>query len=411
MGGVNWLSTPAHSRWLEEEGDSLLAFGQMAVHPEGGFGWLDDDGDLDLSHDVELWITCRMTHSFALAAMMGRPGATAYVDHGLAALTGRLHDELHGGWYAAVGEHNPNDAKEAYGHAFVILAAASATAANRPGARDLLERALAVHTDRFWDESEGMSRESFSADWTEEEQYRGINANMHTVEAYLAASDVLGDPMYLRRAWRIIQRAMGFAEANNWLLPEHFSIEWEPQLEFNRETPAHPFRPFGATIGHSFEWARLTLQAAAALRSLGEDDGGWALSCARSLYDAGVAQGWYADGADGFVYTIDWDGTPVVRGRMHWVVAEAIGAAAVLYRESGDEVYAEQYQTWWDYAANYLIDVERGSWLHEVGTDNEPSATVWAGKPDIYHALQATLIPRLPVAPALAASLRDGNLD
>lgn len=407
---MNWLETPAHARWLEAEADRLIAFGPAAAHPDGGFGWLDEDGDLDLSHDVELWITCRMTHCFSLAAMTGRPGASALVDHGLSALTGRLHDPLHGGWFAAVGTNAPNDAKEAYGHAFVILAASSATAAGRPGARDLLERALAVHSDRFWDEDAGMSREAFSADWTEEEQYRGINANMHTVEAYLAASDVLGDPMYLRRAWRIIQRAMGFAEANDWLLPEHFTTSWEPQLEYNREAPAHPFRPFGATLGHSFEWARLTLQAAAALRLLGEDDDGWAIRCARSLYDAGVEKGWHADGADGFVYTIDWDGTPVVGERMHWVTAEAIGAAAVLYRETSEAEYARQYEAWWDYAATYLIDVEQGSWYHEVSTSNGPSATVWAGKPDLYHTLQATLIPRLPVAPALAASLRDGNL-
>jgi hypothetical protein len=35
---------------------------------------------------------------------------------------------------------------------------------------------------------------------------------------------------------------------------------------------------------------------------------------------------------------------------------------------------------------------------------------VWTGKPDTYHALQATLIPRLPLTPTLAAALRDGEL-
>lgn len=407
---MNWLHSPAHARWLESETDRLLEFGAAGAHPDGGFGWLDETGQLDPSHDVELWITCRMTHCYSLAALLGRPGASRLADHGVAALTGRLHDSLHGGWYAAVGQHNPSDAKEAYGHAFVILAAASATAAGRPGARDLLERALAVHSDRFWDDDAGMSREAFAANWTGEEDYRGINANMHTVEAYLAASDVLGDPMYLRRAWRIITRAIEFARGNEWKLPEHFTTSWEPVLDYNRDAPAHPFRPYGATIGHSFEWARLTLQAAAQLRALGDDVPSWALEGARNLYDVGVRDGWHADGADGFVYTIDWDGTPVVRERMHWVVAEAIGAAAVLFQETGEVEYARQYQQWWDYAATYLIDVGQGSWHHEVSVTNGPSATVWAGKPDLYHAVQATLIPRLPTAPALAASLRDGHL-
>ena len=40
-----------------------------------------------------------------------------------------------------------------------------------------------------------------------------------------------------------------------------------------------------------------------------------------------------------------------------------------------------------------------------------PSGTVWTGKPDIYHAFQATLVPRLPLTPTLAGALRDGLLD
>ncbi|MCI1895899.1 MAG: AGE family epimerase/isomerase [Ancrocorticia sp.] len=407
---MNWLTTAAHMRWLEAESDRLFTFGAAARDPQGGFGWLDDSGAIDQQHDIELWITCRMTHSYALATMMGRPGASALADHGIAALNGTLHDQQYGGWFAAVGPNQPNDAKEAYGHAFVILAAASAAAAGRPGARPLLDRALSVHTERFWDPKAGMSRESFNRDWSEKEDYRGINANMHTVEAYLAAADVLGEVEYLERAWRIISTAVHqFARQNNWHMPEHFSGSWEPLLDYNKDTPAHPFRPYGATIGHSFEWARLTLQAAAQLQRTGLPVPDWAVPDARALYDAGVRDGWHADGADGFVYTVDWDGTPVVRERMHWVVAEAIDAAAVLWQVIHDSTYARQYQTWWDYAARYLID-PRGSWRHEVGTDNGPSHTVWQGKPDIYHALQATLIPRLPVAPALAESLRSGNL-
>jgi hypothetical protein len=36
---------------------------------------------------------------------------------------------------------------------------------------------------------------------------------------------------------------------------------------------------------------------------------------------------------------------------------------------------------------------------------------VWDGKADAYHALQATLIPRLPAAPSLASALARGLLD
>src|SRR3954453_16016492 len=118
---------------LAEETDRLLEFARPSVHPDGGFAWLSDDGRPELDRPVELWITCRMTHVFALAHLMGREYAAELVDHGIAALTGRFRDPVHGGWYAAVGPEGPvaRD-KTAYEHAFVVLAAASATAAGRP---------------------------------------------------------------------------------------------------------------------------------------------------------------------------------------------------------------------------------------------------------------------------------------
>ena len=354
-----------------------------------------------------------MTHVYALAALMGRPGAAALVDHGVAALQGRLHDDKYGGWYAAVNKKGPtNDTKEAYGHAFVILAASSALAAGRPGAQELLDDAVAVHSEHFWDDLAGMSRESFDRDWQNGEKYRGINANMHTVEAYIAAADATANFGLLRRALRITERAVHDYAANNmWRLPEHFTEEWEVDLDYNKKTPAHPFRPFGATIGHWFEWARLTVQLQASIQQAGMAAPEWMSHEARALYAAGVAEGWNVDGAPGFVYTVDWDGKPVVRERMHWVAAEAIGAAAARWHRTKNDDYAEQYRRWWDFVGDHHLDAEGGSWWHELDEKNQVSRTVWEGKADIYHAVQATLIPRLPLNPALSTALASGLLD
>jgi sulfoquinovose isomerase len=269
-----------------------------------------------------------------------------------------------------------------------------------------------VSEEHFWDEDEGMVRESFNREWSVEEQYRGLNANMHTVEAYLAAADALASTQWLRRALRIIDRAVGgFARDNDWRLPEHFTAEWTPIPDYNGDAPSHPFRPFGTTVGHSFEWARLTVQATASMEQGGMAAPDWMIPAARSLYETGVRDGWEADGAPGFVYTLDSGGTPVVRERMHWVAAEAIGAAAVLHRRTRAEEYAQDYQRWWEYAGEFHLDRDGGSWWHELGPDNSPSHTVWSGKPDVYHTIQATLLPRLPASPALAASLAAGNLN
>lgn len=153
---MTWLGSPAHARWLEHESDALLEFAKGSVHPDGGFAWLDDDGKPELDRPVELWITCRMTHVFALAHLLGRPGAGPLVDHGVAALRGRMADHDHGGWFAKVDVEGPvTTDKTAYEHAFVVLAAASAEAAGRPGAKELLDDALDIHLGKFWDEEVG----------------------------------------------------------------------------------------------------------------------------------------------------------------------------------------------------------------------------------------------------------------
>ncbi|QGN57248.1 AGE family epimerase/isomerase [Nostocoides sp. HKS02] len=405
-----WLDTPSHARWLEGESDRLLAFSRASRHPDGGFAWLDDAGDPQLDRPVQLWITCRMTHVFALGALMGRPGCGPLVDHGIDALTGRFHDDEHSGWYAAVDDDGPrSEQKTAYEHAFVVLAASSAAVARRPGAEALLAEALEVLLTRFWDDEHGMVVEEWDRSWSSLDRYRGVNANMHSVEALLAASSATGDDRLLQHALRIVTRVVhDLARAHEWRIPEHFDEQWRPLLEYNADAPAHPFRPYGATIGHWLEWARLTLHLRAAL---GEDAApGWTLDDARSLFDAAVREGWSVDGAPGFVYTVDWAGRPVVRERMHWVAAEATAAAAALHQATGDVAYAQWYQTWWDHIAEVFIDPRGGSWRHELDPSNQPSALVWAGRPDTYHALQATLIPRLPLAPALATALGEGLL-
>jgi mannose/cellobiose epimerase-like protein (N-acyl-D-glucosamine 2-epimerase family) len=389
--------------WLAAEGDRLLDFARASRHPEGGFGWLDERGALDEQQGRPLYVTCRMTHVFALAHLLGKPWAAELVDHGLVALRGPFRDEEYGGWLRGLAaDGTPSTEKTAYEHAFVVLAAASATSAGRPGAGDLLEDALAVLDRHFWDEPHGMLVEEWDRAFTRLDGYRGANANMHAVEALLAAADVTGSAALRDRALRITTRVVhDVAPRFGRRIPEHFDDHWRPLPDYHRDRPADPFRPFGATVGHWFEWARLAVTLHAAL----PDPPAWLVDDARSLFDAAAAT-WGIDGSDGFVYTVGWDGRPVVRQRMHWVVAEAIAAAAALGRVTGGASYERWWRVLWEYADAHLVDRAAGSWHHELGPDNLPAATVWAGKPDVYHAFQATLLPRLPLAPCAAEALR-----
>lgn len=408
--GADTGDGPGQAGWLARETARLLEFAEGAWHPLGGFARQDNNGIRLLDAPVELWLTGRMAHVYALGELLGYPGGAELAEHGLAALHGRMRDPVHGGWYPEVGADGPvRTDKPFYQHAFVVLAAASGTIAGLPDADGLLDEALAVIDRRFWSEADGMVYETWDRAFTATEPYRGVNATMHGVEAFLAASDALAGTeagkLWLNRALRMTSRVVrDFAAPNGWRIPEHYNPEWQPLPDYNADRPDDPFRPYGCTVGHGLEWSRLCLHAYAALEA---DGPSWLVEQARQLFDSAVRDGWETDGAAGFVYTVDWDGKPVVHQRMHWVLAEAIGAAAALHAVTGEEPYRRWYQIWWDYAERYLIDRKLGSWHHELDRYNSPSATVWAGKVDAYHAVQATLLPRIPVRASIAGAVRE----
>ncbi|SDC98222.1 AGE family epimerase/isomerase [Glycomyces harbinensis] len=414
-----WPDSPHHHRWLDAECRRLLAFGAHLGLPRGGAAYLDETGEPDAAQGVRTWITARTAHVYALGTLLGIPGSAPIADAALAGLTGRLRDGGHGGWHhALLADGTPDRAsgKSCYDHAFVLLAASSAVLAERPGAAALLEEASSVYLERFWDEKAGLPVDAWDAAFTRPEDYRGLNATMHSLEALLAAADAVSsrDPAaaaaWRERAGRIARFGADLADRYGGRLPEHFGPDWTPDLERNRDRPDDPFKPFGATPGHGLEWARLLLNTEAAQREAMLEPDESLLRAATLLFDTAVDDAWAADGADGFVYTVDWDGRPVVRQRMHWVAAEAIAAAAALHRRTGEQRFADRYAAWWDHAERHFIDREHGSWRHELDPDNTPAASVWPGKPDLYHAVQATLVPRLPLAPGIARALREDRL-
>ena len=401
---VSEPSTPGTDDWLDAECRRLLTFGAEVIHPAGGAAWLGDDGTPDLDRGVHTWITARTVHVFGLGALLGMEGSSAIAAAALEGLRTTLRDTDHGGWFTAVAADGTpvGTAKSCYDHAFVLLAGSTASVAGIAGGEELLAEATAVFERHFWDDDLGRVVDEWDRDWTTLAPYRGLNATMHSVEAMLAAGDATQDPAWHERAGRLAAFAVELATDHDGRLPEHFGPDWTPDLGLNRDRPDDPFKPYGATVGHALEWSRLLLHVEA---TLGEQAPTGLLETSRLLFDRAVADGWAVDGAPGFVYTTDWDGTPVVRQRMHWVAAEAIAAAAVLHRRTGEEAYAEHYARWWRYVADHVRDVEHGSWHHELDPANRPHASVWPGKPDLYHAVQATLLPRLPLAPGLARAL------
>ena len=401
------LGTAENQKFLQDVRDGLLSFGHQFPSPGGSSYYLGDDGTPWKDRNRETWITSRMTHVYSIGSMLGHEGSEALADAALKGLRGELHDDQNGGWYAGLTKDNEIvPTKQCYAHAFVILAASSGVLACREGAAELLKDALALYDLRFWNEEEGLSCDTWNTEFTELDSYRGLNANMHTVEAFLAAADVTGDEKYRVRAGRIIDHVLVWAKDNNWRIPEHFSSDWVPDLECNKDRPDDQFKPYGATPGHGIEWARLITQWA--LSTYKEDKAGAApyIEAAENLYNRAVADAWNADGATGICYTTDWNGKPVVHDRMHWTLAEAINTSSVLFHVTDNEKYAADYAEFMKYLDEKVLDHVNGSWFHQLDRENNLLETVWPGKSDIYHALQATLIPYYAPGLSIAVAVK-----
>lgn len=405
---------------------ALCEFGMKSKVP-AGFGYLGPEGAVMSEMGAQLWINCRMTHMFSLFALAGihPEQSRELAAHGIHALREYFVDREYGGWFSwidteldASGQPRPNlengPRKEAYAHAFVIIAASSATVAEIPGARELLDEARRIQDAYWWDKSAGRARESYARDWTELEDYRGANANMHTLESCLAAFDATADTEYLRRGASIATKIINeSAREYDWRIPEHYTSNWRIDPDYNRDKPNDPFRPWGATPGHGFEWARLILQLQGAAEAAGLDlNLDWVHEAAAGLYRTALAA-WGSDGADGIPYTTDFEGRPVSSQRMHWVICEAIGVSLVISklaaRFSSDSQLPQLAQQWADkfcvYAQDKFIQ-HPGQWSHELDVNNQPACVTWVGKADIYHAGQAMFLVNLPAQPGFAAALK-----
>lgn len=392
--GPRFVTRPAHRHWLMGQARALLdLFRPAALNPRGGFFTLADDGTPNPGRpglagvERQLHDTCRTVHGFAIAHLLGLPGADRYVDHGMAFLWDRHRDGTHGGYFWGVDDARATEpAKKAYGHAFVLLAAASAKVVGHPDADRLLADVTAVLRDRFWDEAAGATTEDYTADWAPIEDYRGQNSNMHLTEALMAAFEATGDARSLAMAERIATLVIDrHARRAGWRVPEHFDAAWQVDRAYAGDPM---FRPAGTTPGHALEWSRLLVQ----LWGLGGRRHAWMVEAAGNLFRRAVATGWDA-GTGGFYYTLGWDDVPAQADRYWWPCAEGIGAAAALGAVDPDPVFEAWYRRIWGFVDDHVIDRRFGGWIPELDPALNRVCRVFSGKPDLYHALQACLLP------------------
>ena len=464
--------TNSHEQWLDDRINDLFDFG-INSQQYGGFGYLNSEGKIDKTKNMQTYITCRMTHIYSMYALENDFDeqlqdkvklARELASHGVKSLINNVQDKKNKGFYeeicsysdrsdskfANISEQISNECAEydlktlpseggsrkvAYAHAFVLLAASSAVCAKIPRAEELFHNIVDVVNEYFWDDKCQKTIESYDEDWSNCEKYRGVNAAMHMTEAFLNtfcavnAMPAISDINWFQRAESLVCFVFDLARNNSYMVPEHFDENWEPVWNYNVEDKRHQFRPYGATVGHAMEWARLGVQLVLTHYKHTGDIGNKYLNVLKDcvgLYNVAL-QTWGVDGKDGFVYTTDFKSNPIVRDRMHWVLCEAIGATIALkqaksllkklsynvdfmnlkygvkYIKNSDyfnvenisdiklgflDVYDYWYRKFIKYADNYLI-TDDGRWNHQLDFSNNFSTTIWDGRPDIYHAYQA----------------------
>lgn len=401
------MDTKENKKFLREIREDLLSFGHYFPAPDGSCYYLGEDGTPWKEYNRETYATARMVQVYTLGKLLGHTGSEELVNCAVKGLMGTLKDNRNGGWYPGItfdGKHEKD--KLCYVHAFVILAGAAAVLEGHPDGQKLLKDALETYDRYFWNEEAGMACDTWNTEFTVQDPYRGLNGNMHTVEAFLAAADVTGDETYRNRCGRIIDRVLGWAVENSWRLPEHYTSDWKPDREYNRDHPDDQFKPYGATPGHGIEWARLIIQWTLSTYKSDKERAGWYIQASENLFNRAVEDAWKADGAEGIVYTTDWEGQPIVHDRMHWTLAEAINTSAVLYHVTGRQKYAEDYAGFCNYLDKTVRDHINGSWFHQMDRHNHLTGSVWPGKPDLYHAVQATLIPYYQADLSIAAAVK-----
>ncbi|HEX4298415.1 MAG TPA: AGE family epimerase/isomerase, partial [Devosia sp.] len=335
--------------------------------------------------------TARMVHCFAIGSLLGRPGSDPIVDHGMQYLWNVHRDAQRGGYFWAVDDNGAadNGRKQGYGHAFVLLAASSAKLVGHPLADRMIADVTEAIDTRFWEDKHGAIAEEFHADWSVISPYHGQNSNMHLTEALMAAFEATGEREYLRKAERIADLIINRrARENGFRVAEHFGPDWSVDKAYAGD---QMFRPPGTTPGHWLEWARLVLQ----LWALGGKAHAWMPEASAALFRQAVSIGW-DNTHGGFFYNLGWNDVPDMRDKLWWPACEGVGAAAFLIAHRPDAFHESWYRRIWDVIACHHLDHENGGWFEQLGEDMRPAHTLFAGKADIYHALQACLIPLYP---------------
>ena len=75
------------------------------------------------------------------------------------------------------------------------------------------------------------------------------------------------------------------------------------------------------------------------------------------------------------------------------------------FRLRDPAIYEDWYRRIWSFVATRFIDRQKGGWRAQLDDTLQPNSGPFFGKGDIYHSLQACLIPSLPTTGSVTRGL------
>ena len=246
----------------------------------------------------------------------------------------------------------------AYGYAFVILAGSFAFKIGIKEGKELAEEAWNFMNKYFWEEKYSAYADELSPDLKILNPYRGQNANMHTVEALIAAYEIFKEKNYLDRANLIAQQfAVNLASQSQNQIWEHYDSSWKIDWEYNKDKPDDAYRPWGFQPGHQVEWSKLLLQ----LNVHSPED--WKIERSIYLFEKGTTMSIDKE-YGGLVYGYSPDGNFTNDNKYFWVQAEALAASWRLYKITNKKDYYNFYISLWEYCWKNFVDHKYGAWFN-----------------------------------------------
>ncbi|WP_438997596.1 AGE family epimerase/isomerase [Candidatus Puniceispirillum sp.] len=373
--------------FLRQHVSDIISFYEpVAFDPTGGFfHHFRDDGSIYDADTRHLVSSARFVFNYANAFIQtNKPHYAERAAHGLRYLkTHHLSPHGHYLWQRS-GAQIEDGRAMAYGHAFVMLAAASASHLKIAGAAEMISDVWDFLEENFFEPAHNAYADEYDDTLTTLSSYRGQNANMHMVEALIAAYEATGDQRYLDRADNVAHKfTIDLAALGDGQIWEHYNTNWAPDWDYNIDKPDDLFKPWGFQPGHQVEWAKLLLQIDA------HNPADWHLETATSLYHKAFDNGWDTE-YGGLVYGYAPDGSFADAHKYFWVQAEAIATAWRLYDRTGDNRYRDDYNRLWAWSWDHLIDHKYGAWFRITSREGkwiEPYKSP-AGKVD-YHTMGA----------------------